>query len=89
MTVHEAIQDMRKRSADKRPFSFTFMSLSITRQASNGITTVRNARLRKRPASHTNRYSSIMEAYTDLDTLEARQFYQPLLISYNGQPVTL
>jgi hypothetical protein len=47
------------------------------------------ARLRARPNSDQNRNFEMMEAYIDLNTGEARQFYQPLLMIFNGQKVYL
>ena len=89
MTVYEAIDRMRHISRDKGEFSFSFMSYSETSGKSDGIVDVARARLRSRPAENKNRNREIMEAYMDLDTGEARQFYQPLLMLFNGQKVEL
>ena len=89
MNVYEAIDTMREISKRGQSFSFTFMSWSETTGKSDGITDVASARLRARPTKEQNRNCEIMEAYTNLDTGEARQFYQPLLMIFNGQKVDL
>lgn len=89
MTVYDAIDKMREISRRKGEFSFTFMSYSETSGKSDGTVDVARARLRSRPDESKNRNRDIMEAYTDLDTGEARQFYQPLLMMFNGQKVEL
>ena len=50
---------------------------------------VAHARLRARESKEHNRYAEMMEAYTNLDTMENRHFYQPLLMTFNGEKVTL
>ena len=89
MTVYEAIAAMRKISLSGGSFSFSFMSYSTTRGKSDGIVHVPKARLRARPSTEQNRFSSIMEAYIDLNTGEPFQFYQPLLMTFNQAKVTL
>jgi len=89
MDVYTAIEKMRRISHDKGEFSFSFMSYSESTGKSNGITDVSRARLRSRPQKEHNKNYEIMEAYVDLDTGEAKQFYQPLLMLFNGQKVEL
>jgi hypothetical protein len=89
MQVYEAIEQMREISRQGGEFSFSFMSYSETSGKSEGIVDVARARLRARPNSDQNRNAEMMEAYTDLNTGEARQFYQPLLLIFNGQKVEL
>ncbi|MFR4025052.1 MAG: hypothetical protein ACLTZY_04050 [Alistipes indistinctus] len=50
---------------------------------------VRHARLLKREKQENHRDAEFVEAYLDLDTCQARRFYQPLLMSFNGQKVVL
>lgn len=89
MTVYEAIDSMRLISKRRGEFSMSFMSYSETSGKSDGVVTVERARLRARPNSDQNRNAEMMEAYMNLDTGEARQFYQPLLMLFNGQKVDL
>ena len=89
MTVYQAIEVMRLLSAQKKEFSLTFMSYSESTGKSTGIVTVDRARLRARPTKEQVANAEIMESYTNLDTGEARHFYQPLLMLFNGQKVDL
>lgn len=70
-------------------FSMTFMGYSESKGTSDGPVAVDRARLRKRPTAEQNKNAELQEAYTNLDTGEARQFYQPLLMLFNGQKVEL
>ena len=89
MTVYQAIEQMRLISKRGGEFSMTFMTYSESKGKSNGVESVDRARLRKRPSESQNKNAELMEAYTNLDTGEARQFYQPLLMLFNGQKVEL
>ncbi len=89
MNTYSAIDKMREISQRGGEFSFSFMSFSETTGKSEGVSDVSRSRLRARPAIEQNKNAEIMEAYTDLDTGEARQFYQPLLMMFNGQKVDL
>jgi len=89
MNVYDAIDKIRSISNAGGEFSISFMSFSETTGKSEGIVDVSHARLRARPTVQQNKNAEIMEAYTNLDTGEARQFYQPLLMLFNGQKVEL
>ena len=89
MNLYEAIEQMREISRRGGEFSMTFMGYSETGGKSTGPVSVDKARLRARPNSDQNKNAEIMEAYTNLLTGEARQFYQPLLMILNGQKITL
>lgn len=89
MDLYAAIKQMRELSDRKIPFSFSFMSCATSTQSSQGIVDVRHARLRPRPQMNDNRFTELLEEYVNLDTGEARQFYRPLLMIFNGQKVTL
>lgn len=80
---------MRHLSAAGKTFCFTFMSYNATARKSDGVVEVRCARLLKREKEENHRDAEIVEAYFDLDICEARRFYQPLLMSFNGQKVEL
>ncbi len=89
MDLYEAIKEMRRLSAKGEEFSFTFMSYNSSAGISEGVVEVRRARLRKREKSCHHRDAEIVEAYMDLDTMQPRHFYQPLLMSFNGEKVVL
>lgn len=89
MDVYEAISEMRRLSSEGRPFSFSFMSCNLTEGKSEGIVYVRHGKLRKREKSDHHRYAGMVEAYVDLDTMENRRFYQPLLMTFNGEKLEL
>lgn len=87
MNLFEAIKQMRELSKRGVPFSFSFMSYNETAQRSDGIVEVHRARLRPRPEKAHHRNAEIIEEYTDIDTGAPRHFYQPLLMSFNGQKI--
>jgi hypothetical protein len=89
MQLFDALQSMRKLSDQGASFSFTFMSYSRSRQRSHGIIEVRHARLKPRAREASYEHSDIIEEYIDLDTGEARRFYQPTLMFFNGKKITL
>lgn len=89
MNVFEAITEMRRLSREGGSFSFSFMSYNPTRGTSDGVVYVRRGILRKRESEDDNRNAELIEAYTDLETGEPRRFYQPLLMTFNGQKLIL
>ncbi len=89
MDVYKAIKEMRKLSEKGIPFSFSFMSFSEDRQESKGIVEINRARLRARTSKKHNKNADFMENYLDLDTNEPKQFYHPLLMSFNGENLEL
>lgn len=89
MNLYEAIKEMRRISAENGVFSFAFMSYNSTAQRSAGVVNVRRARLLKRESTKHHKNAEIVEAFLDLETMEAKRFYQPLLMSFNGQKVIL
>lgn len=89
MNVFDAIKEMRRLTKEGIPFSFSFMSFNSSRGTSEGVVHVNRARLRKRERAEHHLYADMVEAYLDLDTMEPRRFYQPLLMTFNGQKLTL
>ncbi|MBQ8838391.1 MAG: hypothetical protein IJ005_03635 [Bacteroidales bacterium] len=89
MDLYDAIHEMRRLSKLKIPFSFTFMSCNLTEGKSEGIIEVKKARLLKRQSEKYHQHAEFVEKYIDLTTMKARQFYQPLLMTFNGKQVTL
>ena len=89
MKLYEAIADMRRISKDGGSFSFAFMSCDTGRRMSGGVVYVRSARLLKRENSKYNSHAEDMERYINLDTMEARRFWQPLLMFFNGNRIEI
>lgn len=87
MELFEAIRRMRELSRKNESFSFSFMSYNSTAGRSEGIVEVRHARLRARAKEAHHRHAEIIEEYINIDTGQARHFYQPLLMSFNGEKV--
>lgn len=85
MKIWDAIREMRRLSKENTPFSFTYMSYSIQTGHSEGVVHVRRARLLQRESLKFNQYAEDMERYLNLDTGEARHFWQPLLMSFDGE----
>ena len=89
MNVYEAIEKMRKLSAAGESFSFTFMSYNSSAGKSDGVVEVRHGMLRARHSADYNKNAEYMESYIDLDTGEYRQFWQPLLMTFEGEKTIL
>lgn len=89
MNVFEAIKEMRRLTREGKSFSFSFMSFNSSKGISEGIVCVNRAVLRKRERLEYHRYAEMVEAYMDLETMKPRRFYQPLLMTFNGEKVTL
>lgn len=87
--LYDAIHEMRRLTREGVPFSITYMSYNSTKGTSDGIITVRSAKLRKRESRESNRNAEDQEAYLNLDTNEPRRFWHPLLMEFNGEKVTL
>ena len=89
MNLYDAIKEMRRLSSENKSFGFSFMSYNSTERKSEGVVTVRRARLLKRESDKYHKNADIVEAYIDLDTMECKRFYQPLLMFFNGEKVVL
>lgn len=89
MLVFDAINQMRSLSKAKKSFSISFMSYSRSRQSTDGIVVVTQARLKPRTKKATYQNSEIIEEYIDLATNESRKFYHPTLMTFNGQKLEL
>lgn len=89
MNVYKAIEEMRRLSKEGKSFGFSFMSCNMDKGISEGVVEVRHARLRARESVKHNRNAEMMEGYVNLDTGEARHFYQPLLMTFNGEKTIL
>ena len=93
MTVYEAIHQMRQLTQEDRPFALSYMTYSMQSRKSHGEVTCEHALLVKNPAppypqAPVPPSQDFMLTYRDQDTGEARHFWQPLLMSFNHQPLT-
>lgn len=89
MKLYDAIDEMRRLSREGRPFSFSFMSYNSSKGTSDGVVYVGRARTMKREALEFNQYAEIQERYMDLDTMQPRRFWHPLLMTFNSEKVTV
>lgn len=89
MDVFEAIRQMKILTDKGETFSFSFMTYSIDKHVSHGIVTVEHARLRAGNRKDRTRYNDYMLNFVDMDTLENKTCWQPLLLEFNGQMLTL
>lgn len=88
MTVYEAIHEMRRRSEAHHPFAFSYMSYSLQRGESHGEVEVEHAILYKNPKESKNDYQDWMLTYLDCSTREVHQLWQPLVMSFEHEPLT-
>ena len=96
MTVYEAIHQMRQLTQEGRPCALSYMTYSRQSGKSHGPVACEHALLVKnqKPAVSSAAVSQqppsqeYMLTYRDQDTGEARHFWQPLLLSFNHQPLT-
>lgn len=89
MQLYDAINEMRRLSREGQPFSFSFMSYNSSAGTSDGIVYVRQARTMARERLEFNRNAEQQERYLDLDTMQPRRFWHPLLMTFNGEKVTI
>lgn len=89
MDLYQAIHEMRDLSKRNVPFAFTFMSCNLSNGTSQGVVEVHRARLLSREDESHHKDADFVERYINLDTMEARHFYQPLLMTFNGNKVVL
>lgn len=89
MQLYDAINEMRRLSLEGQPFSFSFMSYNSSAGTSDGIVYVRQARTMARERLEFNRNAEQQERYMDLDTMQPRRFWHPLLMTLNGEKVTI
>lgn len=89
MTIYEAIEQMRALSAKGESFSFSFLSYSYDKNQSQGIVQVPHARLTRQSTKEHNRWADYMLNFMDLDLMETRRCWQPLMLEFNGQELTI
>ena len=84
MNVYEAISQMKVLTDQGKTFSFSFMSYSIDKHKSHGIVTVEHAKLRAGNRKDRTRYKDYLLNFVDMDTLEEKSCWQPLLLEFIG-----
>ncbi len=89
MKLYDAISEMRRVSREGGSFSFSFMSYNSSKGATDGVVFVPSARLLQREDRKFNRHAEEMERYINLDTMEARRFWHPLLMTYNNEVIEI
>ena len=83
----DALQRMRLMSEMNIPFSISFITYNESTQDTKGLRVVDKALLRVGYRADQSHLSDILVAYTDLQNEGARQFYLPLLMTFNGYKV--
>ena len=87
MTVYEAIHQMRLLTAKGQPFALSYMTYSMQRHKSHGVRACEHALLVKNEKAGDDDLGNYMLTYRDQDTQEAKHFWQPLLMSFNHEPL--
>ena len=77
MKLYDAISEMRRVSREGGSFSFSFMSYNSSKGTTDGVD--------RKFDSHAEE----MERYINLDTMEARRFWHPLLMTYNNEVIEI
>jgi hypothetical protein len=89
MKLYEALRTMRDLTAQNKTFSFAFMSYNDTDGTSEGVVEVRKAFLRKKAKSESYHNADVLIPYFDCDFDQAKQFYLPCLMVFNGQKISI
>lgn len=89
INLYIAIAEMRQRTNDGKPFSFSFFTYDRQRDHCHGLVTVKRALLR--PAAKGDDLSEADHKlfFEDLDTGRKKVCWQPLLAYFNGMQVEI
>ena len=89
ITLYNAIREMKRFTALRKPFSFAHASYDRERNAFNGIRQVQGALLR--PAGHSDKIAHADHKlfYQETITGKNRNCWQVLIIEFNGMNVCL
>jgi hypothetical protein len=87
LTLHNAIENMRKLTALNIPFSVEYITFSDANAQSNGKKVVTHALLRTGYSANVSTLSELLIGYLN-ESNENRWFYLPLLIKFNGLTIT-
>jgi len=89
ITLYEAIAMMRKITAESGFFSFTFATYNRNTGRTQGLTSVKRAKLRPAAKEDDIRNSDYKLFYWDDYYQEPRVCWQPLLMYFNGTKIIL
>lgn len=89
ISLYQAIAEMRRLTKQNKPFSFVYMSYSITTGKSNGPVHVKKAVLRPQATEKQNQYHDSMLNYFDIEHQANKKLWQPLLMELNGTKIKL
>jgi len=89
INIYDAISQMRKLSRAGETFSIAFMSCDTSREKSSGMVELVKAKLRAPASDDAFKNSQYMINYLNVETNIPGQFYQILLMYYNGMRITL
>ena len=89
INIYDAISQMRKLSKDDKTFSIAFMSCDTSREKSSGMVELTKVKLRSSAPDDAFKNSQYMINYLNVETNIPGQFYQILLMYYNGMRITL
>lgn len=79
---------MRELTRKGQPFSLSFMTYSMQKHESHGESVCEHALLIKNEKKDDDSLNNFMLTFRDQDTGEVRHFWQPLLMSFNHEPLT-
>ena len=89
ITLYDAIKEMRILSAGDQSFSFSHSTWDQDKQQCNGIRHVNKGILRPACSKDEIKDADLKIFYKDLDNLENRNCWQPLLMFFNGKKCIL
>jgi len=89
INIYDAISQMRKLSRAGETFSIAFMSCDTSREKSSGMVELVKVKLRAPAADDAYKNAQYIINYLNVETNIPGQFYQILLMYYNGMRITL
>jgi len=89
INIYDAISQMRKLSRAGETFSIAFMSCDTSREKSSGMVELVKAKLRAPAVDDAYKNAQYIINYLNVETNIPGQFYQILLMYYNGMRITL
>ena len=89
INIYDAISRMRELSKAGQTFSIAFMSCDTSREKSSGMVELVKVKLRAAASDDAFKNSQYIINYLNVETNIPGQFYQILLMYYNGMRITL
>ena len=83
-----AVERMRQLTEVNIPFTIGFITYNKPQQTTKGYKVVEKVMLRPGYRKDQSKNSNILIGYIDTVNNKSRQFYLPLLLMFNGHPVT-